>query len=66
MIKVADYPQLKALCWNMPADAEVEEKDAARLYVRNWRHVRAKHLGDREIALMRHLKKNYRAAQLNV
>lgn len=66
MVQVADYPQLQALCWNRRQDAIMAERDALRLYNRNWRHVNRKRIGEAELAFIRHLKATYGAAQLDV
>ena len=39
MIRLADFPQLRMLAWNRPADAEVDEAEALALYEANWRFV---------------------------
>ncbi len=57
-IRVADYPQLKRIAWQL-ADTELTPKEAFALYERNWRHVDRKTLDDRERQLVRRL-----AAQL--
>lgn len=66
MVHVADYPQLQALCWNRRQDTTMAERDALRLYNRNWRHVNRKRIGKAELAFIRHLKATYGAAQLDV
>jgi len=38
-IRLADYPQLKKLGWQLRKDAEVTPAEALELYERNWRHV---------------------------
>ena len=53
-IRVADYPQLKRIAWQL-ADTELTPKEAFALYERNWRHVDKKALDDRERDLVRRL-----------
>ncbi len=38
-IRLADYPQLKKLAWQLHGVAELTPEDALGLYERNWRHV---------------------------
>src|SRR5438105_5183997 len=38
-IRLADYPQLRRLAWQMKDEAELSPNDALELYERNWRHV---------------------------
>jgi transcriptional regulator with XRE-family HTH domain len=38
-IRLADYPQLRRLAWQMPATTELTPEAALDLYERNWRHV---------------------------
>ncbi len=38
-IKLADYPQLKRLAWQLHGVAALSPEDALGLYERNWRHV---------------------------
>lgn len=53
-IRVADYPQLKRIAWQL-ADTELTPKEAFALYERNWRHVDRKAMDDRERDLVRRL-----------
>jgi len=53
-IRVADYPQLKRIAWQL-ADTELTPKEAFALYERNWRHVDKKALDDQELDLIRRL-----------
>lgn len=55
MIRLADYPQLRMLAWNRPADEEVDEAEALALYEANWRFVEPDALGETEAALLRRL-----------
>ncbi|MFZ5542559.1 MAG: helix-turn-helix domain-containing protein [Pseudomonadota bacterium] len=38
-IRVADYPQLKQLAWQLGATEDLTPQEALALYERNWRHV---------------------------
>lgn len=49
MIKIADYPQLRQLCWNRPAETILEGEDASALYERNWRFVQSLDKDEQEL-----------------
>lgn len=51
-IRLADYPQLKALAWHRPGVTELAPDEALNLYERNWRHVDQAQLDAREQALI--------------
>lgn len=51
-IKLADYPQLKQLAWQLQGVKEVTPQEALSLYERNWRHVDRGRLDMKEIALV--------------
>jgi transcriptional regulator with XRE-family HTH domain len=53
-IRIADYPQLKRIAWQL-ADTELTPKEALALYQRNWRHVDRKAMDDLERDLVRRL-----------
>lgn len=38
-VRLADYPQLKRLAWQLHGVAELSPTDAFSLYERNWRHM---------------------------
>ena len=38
-IRIAEYPQLKAIAWNRRDDSTIGEEEALALYERNWRYV---------------------------
>lgn len=65
-IRVADYPQLAALCWNRAPDAVLEETEALALYERNWRWVDVEALSEAERALIDHLVATHGRGVLNV
>lgn len=54
-LRLADYPQLRRLAWQMPAQAQVSPAEALNLYERNWRHVDPEALQPHERALVQRL-----------
>lgn len=55
MIRLSDFPQLRMLAWNRPAEVEVDEAEALALYEANWRFVEPETLNEAEVALLRRL-----------
>ena len=55
MIRLSDFPQLRMLAWNRPAEAEVDEAEALALYEANWRFVEPETMNEAEVALLRRL-----------
>ena len=51
-IRLADYPQLKRLAWQLHGVATLTPEDALGLYERNWRQVDTAALDDAERALV--------------
>ena len=51
-IKLADYPQLKRLAWQLHGVATLSPEEALGLYERNWRHVDTVALEPAERALV--------------
>ena len=51
-IRLADYPQLKQLAWQLPGVEELSPQEALALYERNWRHVDRQALSSGERALV--------------
>ncbi len=47
-IRLADYPQLKQLAWQVHGVDELTPMEALSIYERNWRHVEAHGLDPRE------------------
>jgi transcriptional regulator with XRE-family HTH domain len=47
-IKLADYPQLKQLAWQVQGTDELTPTEALRIYERNWRHLDESLLTQRE------------------
>ncbi len=54
-VRVGDYPQLKAIAWQVRPDTELSEMDALRTYERNWRHVDQAAMSEAERAFVQHL-----------
>ena len=54
-IRLADYPELKKLGWQLRKGAELTPDEALDLYERNWRHVDVERLTARELALIQAL-----------
>lgn len=65
-IHIAQYPQLRDLCWNRPADTVLDGEDALALYERNWRFIDADRLTQEEQALLDLLVARYGNGVLNV
>ena len=51
-IRLADYPQLKKLAWQLHGVEALSPREALALYERNWRHVDRAALSEREAALI--------------
>jgi len=51
-IRLADYPQLKQLAWQVHGTDELTPAEALSIYQRNWRHVDVKALEPRERELI--------------
>ena len=54
-IRLADYPQLKQLAWQLHGVEDLSAQEALQLYERNWRHVDSKSLSAEERALIQAL-----------
>jgi len=52
VVRIADYPQLKRLTWNVHGVDALSPRDAWAIYERNWRHVDETALDARERALV--------------
>lgn len=65
-IRLADYPQLKALAWQMQAVDEVSPQEALQLYERNWRHLDASALSPSEAKLIAALTRSIGGGRLLV
>ena len=65
-IRLADYPQLKKLAWQLHGVATVTPEDALGLYERNWRHVDTAALDPAERALVNALARHLGRGRLLV
>lgn len=65
-VRVGDYPQLRAIAWQLRADTEIPGIDALRMYERNWRHVDRDTMSDDECALVQRLADRYSGGVLLV
>lgn len=51
-LRLAEYPQLKGLAWQLPGVEELSPADALNLYERNWRHIDWARMNPAERALL--------------
>lgn len=51
-IRLADYPQLKMLAWQLHGVDEITPREALQLYERHWRHVDRAAMTEAETALV--------------
>ena len=65
-VRIADYPELRKLCWNRPPDAILAGADALAIYERNWRHLDLDGLSVGEQAVIHALAALYGNGLLNV
>ena len=65
-IRLADYPQLKKLAWQLHGVAMLTPEDALGLYERNWRHVDTGALEPAESALVNALAQHLGGGRLLV
>ncbi|MCM2277899.1 MAG: helix-turn-helix domain-containing protein [Oligoflexia bacterium] len=47
-IRLADYPQLRRLAWQLKKTTVISPEEALKIYERNWRHVELKKMDSRE------------------
>jgi len=64
IVRVSDYPQLRAISWHVGDATEMPETDALRMYERNWRFVGE--LDQHEKAFVQHLADAYSGGKLLV
>ena len=55
-IRLADYPQLKKLAWQVKDTEELTPVEALNIYDRNWRHADEKSMGPDEKSLLEALR----------
>lgn len=65
-VRVADFPQLRRLAWQLPADAELTPEEAWGTYERNWRHADPSALEDKERQLLAELARTLGRKPLDV
>lgn len=65
-IRLADYPQLRKLAWQLHGVATLTPEDALGLYERNWRHVDTTALDPAERALVNALAQHLGGGRLLV
>lgn len=65
-VRVGDFPQLRAIAWQLRADTTLPGVEALQLYERNWRHVDQSAMADAERALVRQLANAYSRGTLLV
>lgn len=65
-IRVGDFPQLRAVAWQLRDDTALTGLEALQMYERNWRHVDHTAMGDAERALVQHLADTHSAGVLLV
>jgi transcriptional regulator with XRE-family HTH domain len=54
-VRLADYPQLRRIAWQLGEFTELTPQEALALYERNWRHVDQSAMDARERDLVTHL-----------
>jgi len=64
-VRIADYPELALICWNIHTDT-VGEAEALAIYERNWRFVDEAAMTPRERALLERLVHEYGRGVLHV
>ncbi|MBN3050462.1 hypothetical protein SOV92_22930 [Pectobacterium brasiliense] len=66
MIRVADYPQMKACAWYLAPDAQFNDREALNFYERNWKYIEQNKLTVDEKQLIRRLANEVGNGFLNV
>ncbi|MBA0167794.1 hypothetical protein [Pectobacterium sp. CFBP8739] len=66
MIRVADYPQMKACAWYLAPDAQFNDREALNFYERNWKYIEQNELTAHEKKLIERLTKEVGYGFLNV
>ena len=65
-VRIADYPQLHRLAWQLAPGTELTPEEAWATYERNWRHVDASALGKQERQLLEELARTLGKRPLHV
>ncbi|MCL2901373.1 hypothetical protein [Brenneria tiliae] len=55
MIKIADYPQMKACAWYLTQDTQFDDREALSFYERNWKYIEQDKLTPHERRLIKRL-----------
>ncbi len=55
-VRIADYPRLAELAWQLQTGAELSPREALDIYERNWKHVDPRALGPEEGDLVQALR----------
>lgn len=66
LIRLEDYPQLKAIAWHLDETQEVTPQQALELYERNWRHIDRDQLTLKEVRLIDMLGRTLAGGALHV
>jgi len=54
-IRIADFPELRRISWQLKKDAVLAPREAFDIYERNWRHIEVSALEENERQLIRAL-----------
>jgi len=65
-VRVENFPQLRDLCWNRPANTVLDGREALAIYERNWRFIDKEALDREERNLLDRLVTRYGNGVLNV
>ena len=65
-VRVENFPQLRDLCWNRPANTVLDGREALEIYERNWRFIDKEALDREERNLLDRLVTQYGNGVLNV
>lgn len=65
-VRVGDFPQLRAIAWQLRPETELTGIEALELYERNWRHVDQVAMSDAERAFVQQLADTHSAGVLLV
>ena len=65
-ISLADYPQLRGLCWHISGLETLAPIEALEIYERNARHLDMDSMSEQELALLQNLKQAFMRAHPNV
>jgi transcriptional regulator with XRE-family HTH domain len=58
-IKIANFPELKKLAWQIKSTAELTPNEAWKIYTRNWRYIDQELLSKMESELIKKLQENF-------